>query len=330
MTEGSHETERQDAGPIMIEHGLADEARAWVTLLLSGAATQGDARLLAGWRLTSPAHERAFLQAARAHHIAREAIGSLRGQKAMRPGPSAGRSGIDRRILIGGGLSVAAGLAIFVTVRPETFVRRPLEEIETAKGERRILNVGRGISVELNTLSRVALRDDLGPGGFELLRGEALVSIDSSAGPVQMAAGAARIIAGDARLGLRSLSGDLSAACLEGQARVLLKGQEAMLAAGQAVAWSAGKLGTVTRLAQSATNEWWRGVLVFDNERLGDVIGELNRYREGRIVVANPAIAARRISGAFYINQLDQVVEQLRLAYGVRIVRMPGNIVVVS
>lgn len=330
MTEGRHETDPQDAGARMIEDGLADEARAWVTLLLSGGATQGDARLLAGWRMTSPAHERAFLQAARAHQSTREAIGVLRSEGADRTRPSPVRSGIDRRILIGGGLSVAAGLAVFVAVRPETFVTSPVGAIETAKGERRTVNAGRGVSIELNTLSRVVLREDLGHGGFELLRGEALVSIDPSAGSVQMAAGAARIVARGARLGLRNLSGDLSAACLEGRATVLLGGREALLEAGQTVAWSAGELGAVTQRAQSAASEWWRGVLVFDNERLGDVIGELNRYREGRIVVANPAIAARRISGAFYINQLDQVVEQLRLAYGVRIVRMPGNIVVVS
>src|SRR3954465_2196408 len=106
-------------------------------------------------------------------------------------------------------------------------------------------------------------------------------------------------------------------------------GREAVLNAGETVAWTAKALGQVARLPKTAVEGWWRGVLVFDNARLGDVIDELNRYREGRIVVATPAIAARRISGAFYIDQLDQVVEQLRLAYGVRILRMPGGVVMV-
>ncbi|WP_438852257.1 FecR family protein [Brevundimonas nasdae] len=314
----------------MIEDGLADEARAWVTLLLSGEATQGDARLLAGWRMTSPEHERAFAQAARTHQITREAIRSLKAERTPQVERRFGRAPISRRVLIGGGVAVAAGLATIAVLRPDAFTPSQLEEIQTAKGERRTVDMGHGVSVELNTLSRVALRDDLGQGGFELLRGEALVSVASSVSPIQIATGAARIIAGGARLGLRNLSGDLSATCLEGQARVLLKGREALLSAGQKVVWGAGELGAVTQLAQAAGSEWWRGVLVFNNKRLGDVIGELNRYREGRIVVANPAIADRRISGAFYINQLDQVVEQLRLAYGVKIVRMPGNILIVS
>lgn len=330
MTERGREIGQQDADARMIEDGLADEARAWVTLLLSGEATQGDARLLAGWRMTSPEHERAFAQAARTHQITREAIRSLKAERTPQVERRFGRAPISRRVLIGGGVAVAAGLATIAVLRPDAFTPSQLEEIQTAKGERRTVDMGHGVSVELNTLSRVALRDDLGQGGFELLRGEALVSVASSVSPIQIATGAARIIAGGARLGLRNLSGDLSATCLEGQARVLLKGREALLSAGQKVVWGAGELGAVTQLAQAAGSEWWRGVLVFNNERLGDVIGELNRYREGRIVVANPAIADRRISGAFYINQLDQVVEQLRLAYGVKIVRMPGNILIVS
>ena len=330
MTERGREIGQQDADARMNEDGLADEARAWVTLLLSGEATQGDARLLAGWRMTSPEHERAFAQAARTHQIAREAIRSLEAERTPQVERRFGRAPISRRVLIGGGVAVAAGLATIAVLRPDGFTPSQLEEIQTAKGERRTVDMGHGVSVELNTLSRVALRDDLGQGGFELLRGEALVSVASSVSPIQIATGAARIIAGGARLGLRNLSGDLSATCLEGQARVLLKGREALLSAGQKVVWGAGELGAVTQLAQAAGSEWWRGVLVFNNERLGDVIGELNRYREGRIVVANPAIADRRISGAFYINQLDQVVEQLRLAYGVKIVRMPGNILIVS
>ncbi len=330
MTERGREIGQQDADARMIEDGLADEARAWVTLLLSGEATQGDARLLAGWRMTSPEHERAFAQAARTHQITREAIRSLKAERTPQVERRFGRAPISRRVLIGGGVAVAAGLATIAVLRPDAFTPSQLEEIQTAKGERRTVDMGHGVSVELNTLSRVALRDDLGQGGFELLRGEALVSVASSVSPIQIATGAARIIAGGARLGLRNLSGDLSATCLEGQARVLLKGREALLSAGQKVVWGAGELGAVTQLAQAAGSEWWRGVLVFNNKRLGDVIGELNRYREGRIVVANPAIADRRISGAFYINQLDQVVEQLRLAYGVKIVRMPGNILIVS
>jgi len=329
MTERSHGTHGHDVGASMSEDGLARDARSWVTLLQSGEATERDAHRLAEWRQASSDHDLAFARAARAHGLARAAIAALRSQD------EAGslrrdRAAISRRWLVGGGMAAAASVVLAVSVRNGALISAPTQNVETGKGERRTLALGKGLSVELNTLTRVSLREDLGHGGFELLRGEAMVTVGQEAGVIQVVAGDARILAGEARLGLRNLHGDLSVACMDGRARVLLAGREAVLTAGETVAWSAKALGQVARLPKTAAEGWWRGVLVFDNARLGDVIDELNRYREGRIVVANPAIASRRISGAFYIEQLDQVVEQLRLAYGVRILRMPGGVVMVT
>jgi len=328
MTKGSHGRDGHDVGASMTDEGLAKEARAWVTRLQSGEATEQDARRLAEWRRISPGHEVAFSRAARTHAVARAAITALKTDAAWSPRGDLG--GVSRRMLIGGGVAAAASVVLAVYARDGALVGTSAGNIETDKGERRTVALGKGLSVELNTLTRVALRDDLGRGGFELLRGEAMLTVDEGAGSIQVAAGEARILAETARLGLRNLPGDLSVVCIEGRARVLLAGREAVLTAGEAVAWSAGALGRVARLPKAAAEGWWRGVLVFENARLGDVIEELNRYREGRIIVANPAIASRRISGAFYINQLDQVVEQLRLAYGVRIARLPGGMVMVT
>lgn len=328
MTEGSLGN-WHDMGASMTDEGLAKEARVWVTLLQSGEATEKDARELAEWRQTSPGHEVAFSRAARTHAAARAAITALKSEGSAWS-PRLDRAVVSRRLLIGGGFAAAASVVLAVSARQQPLIGTSAGSIGTDKGERRTVALGAGRSVELNTLTRVMLRDDLGEGGFELLRGEAMVTVDQGVGSIQIAAGEARILAGAARLSLRNLPGDLSLACVEGRARVLLAGREAVLTAGQTVAWSAKALGQVARLPKAAVEGWWRGVLVFDDARLGDVIDELNRYREGRIVLANPAIASRRISGAFYINQLDQVVEQLRLAYGVRIVRMPGGVVIVT
>ena len=80
----------------------------------------------------------------------------------------------------------------------------------------------------------------------------------------------------------------------------------------------------------AAVASWRQGLLVFRNERLGDVIDEINRYRDGRIVVANPNLRNRRVNGVFHTRQIDQVVDQLRLAYGVRAAAMPGGVVLLA
>ncbi|MGE5500915.1 MAG: FecR family protein [Ignavibacteriales bacterium] len=44
---------------------------------------------------------------------------------------------------------------------------------------------------------------------------------------------------------------------------------------------------------------WTRGQLVFDDEPLGAVVAELNRYTDRKMVIDDPMLAARPISGAF-------------------------------
>ena len=42
---------------------------------------------------------------------------------------------------------------------------------------------------------------------------------------------------------------------------------------------------------------WREGVLVFRDMPLSEAVAEINRYRPGRIMVLDDALAARRVSG---------------------------------
>jgi transmembrane sensor len=47
---------------------------------------------------------------------------------------------------------------------------------------------------------------------------------------------------------------------------------------------------------QRAT-DWQRGVLVFERQPLAEVVERLNRYRDGRLLVVDAALAQRQVSG---------------------------------
>ena len=48
------------------------------------------------------------------------------------------------------------------------------------------------------------------------------------------------------------------------------------------------------------------------------------------IMIANASLADRRITGTFYVKRADQIVDQMRSALDARIVRLPGDVVVVT
>jgi len=53
------------------------------------------------------------------------------------------------------------------------------------------------------------------------------------------------------------------------------------------------------RLDTARATSWRSGNLVFDGERLSDVVAEMNRYSREQLVIGNPALAERRVSGVF-------------------------------
>ena len=53
---------------------------------------------------------------------------------------------------------------------------------------------------------------------------------------------------------------------------------------------------------------WLRGYVVFQRARFGDVVAEMNRYSDKKLVVDDPALAGAPISGAFKAGDIDSFV----------------------
>jgi transmembrane sensor len=63
---------------------------------------------------------------------------------------------------------------------------------------------------------------------------------------------------------------------------------------------------------------------------LSKVIDEVNRYRQGRIVLMNAALGRRSIEAILPLDRTDELITLLREAYGVKITTLPGGIVVLT
>jgi len=312
-----------------VSDDVAGQAQAWVSLLLSGQATQADGQALSAWRSADERHEAAFRKAARLHGLIRQAAGELRSEAATAaPGAGASTRHSRRRFLVGGAVAASAAGVVVMLGRAGGMGARAAD-FETAKGEVRTVQLAKGVSAELNTLTRIARREDVGAGAFELLAGEALVSIDQDAA-VSIFAGDGETVARRARLSLRCLDGQVRVSCLEGEARVRSAGRTIDLPGRYSVTYDEASLAAPAPIDPMTEGAWRRGLLVFRDEPLGVVIEEINRYRQGRIVIASASLRERRVNGTFQTDRIDQVVDQLRLAYGVSATPLPGGVVVVA
>ncbi len=75
---------------------------------------------------------------------------------------------------------------------------------------------------------------------------------------------------------------------------------------------------------------WLQGQIVFDDEKLGDIVAELNRYSTRKIVITDDRLSQKRLSGIYRPGRLDSFSRAL-VEFGVADVRpdADGNVQVV-
>ena len=80
----------------------------------------------------------------------------------------------------------------------------------------------------------------------------------------------------------------------------------------------------------NAVLAWRRGLLLFNDTPLAQVVEELNRYRPGRIFLQSEELGMRRVQAQFSIDKLDVALALIRDLYGARLTYLPGNLVLLS
>ncbi|MFG1461339.1 FecR family protein [Xanthobacter sp. DSM 24535] len=100
--------------------------------------------------------------------------------------------------------------------------------------------------------------------------------------------------------------------------------QSAVLSPGDTVQYHLrGGLGRVDTVDVEQVTAWRKGFLVFDSVPLEEVVRQLNRYRRGRIIVANPQLAQRRVSGVFATRDLNDVIRTITAELGANASSLP-------
>lgn len=297
---------------------LQSEAHDWLVLLTSGRATVADAAALRQWCAQSTEHAQAF------EHSKALWQGLIPAAEALQAPRHYGR-----RAFLGGAVAASAAFFLVRNTVPGGFSGIGADYI-TAVGEQRRFDLNDGVSLELNTQTRVSRRQwPDGGQGIELLSGEVEVHAPQNV-PLKVRAGAGWISASQAHFNLRNIDHHVCITCLGGALQVDVQNRQIRLESGQQLTYDPQHVSATQAVDTSPVIAWRQQVLVFNDATLSQVIDEINRYRPGMLLLLNRELGQRKVQARFRLDQLAGVALLIRDAYGAKCTELPGGVVVLS
>lgn len=317
---------------------VEQEAQAWVMRFASGEATSADLQALKRWCGQTPSHAEAFAKANRLW----EALGPA-GQRVDWKSPARHSQTLSftpqrmgRRAFLGGALASSAAAAAYALVHPPLGLWPSFSQLtadyRTATGERKNITLADGVSIEMNAQTSIAVRKTVSDTRhIELLAGEAAVATGPDASQsFALIAGQGRTMARRAHFDVRYIGTTVCVTCLEGEIRVEQEGAATPLQAQQQILYSTRGQSSIRTVDPAVVAAWRDGFLVFHATPLAEAVEEINRYRPGKIVLTNDTLGRRLFNARFRIENVGEVVDQIRQVFGAKATSLPGGIVLLS
>ncbi|WBY08191.1 FecR domain-containing protein [Sphingomonas sp. 7/4-4] len=307
-----------------------DRAADWIIAREQGSWSDHDQQALDAWLEESDLNKAAFW---RLEHSWREAdrVAALGSGLAAAPRGRASAWRLRPRTwaaLTALAASVAAIVGVsFHEARPSRQAAVATASFATEVGGHRSLGLSDGSRVELNTDTRVRTAIGGDRRAVWLDKGEAFFEVSHRDGlPFIVHAGSREITVLGTKFSVRRFGGKVTVWVREGRVRVenvehASAARSAVVTAG-GVALSDGAATLVTSASPERVEQalsWREGMLSFDQERLGDIALEFNRYNRKKIVIGDAEAANIRIGGAFPASEPDAFARLLRDAYALEI-----------
>jgi transmembrane sensor len=281
----------------------AREAAEWLTRLNSRSVSNDTLSAFYEWRRT-PANATAFARVEEIWHRAGgldrdpEIAAAVRETLASKP-----KAFWGRRMVLAGGLSAAAGIAIGLWPRTLSY--------RTAVGEQRFVTLDDGSRVHLNTDSRIEVAFSGDSRRVRLERGEAWFEVEHDAGrPFVVATQDAKVRAIGTSFAVRRYRDGSRVMLAAGKVEVRnAAGQAAVLAPAEAIRISGGRLGRAEPIDVASEAAWRSGHLSFKDLDLADAVREVDRYSVHHVVLDAPELATRKVNGLFEIGDEQAFVD---------------------
>lgn len=200
-----------------------------------------------------------------------------------------------------------------------------IADYKSPAGELSRVALADGSRVTLDTATRLHAAYGARERRLELTRGRARFDVAHEARPFVVEAAGAIVVAHGTVFDVAiDASGAVRVALLRGSVEVRRSTAAASpgrwLASGQAVAVVPGRaIGPPVPLRPVDTG-WVSDMLSFEGMRLDEAVAAVNRAAPQRIRIADPGIAALRVTGAFHATDARAFAEAVVAAFGLRLV----------
>jgi transmembrane sensor len=198
----------------------------------------------------------------------------------------------------------------------------------TERGERSLLLLPDGSRITLNSASSVQTNYSKEQRRVTLIRGQAFFAVAKDAArPFIVTAGSRQVVAVGTEFDVSLSERQLRVTLVQGKVRVVAASQarpvakapaEVSLAAGSAMTVMEGGSELIEPVDTAHALHWRDGkvnYIIFDEERLEDVVTEMNRYSAEQLMIADPSLEDRKVSGVFDSSAGRAVARALE-AYG--------------
>lgn len=304
------------------------EAARWIIAEEAGLSP-AERRRFHDWLRTDPRHGDALRQA-------RAVWGDLGGLSPARnrlPETAAARF-FPRRLAMAAAVVLAAlwsGGAWWLAAPSWTALTA---DHRTAIGQTRAIILDDGSTLELSPATAVNLRFTDRERRIDLVEGEVFVTVtpmaDRDPRPFVVAAAHGRIQALGTMFDVARHGERVQVTAVEHTIRVSLEDAQdgastAELSPGQGIGYdgAARRMDQVhDRDAERAT-AWRRGRLIFDGVPLDQVAADLNRYGETRMLIADPRLGTRLVSGVFDAHRPEAAVAAIQSELKARSIPLP-------
>jgi len=192
-------------------------------------------------------------------------------------------------------------------------------DIVTARGERREIGLADGSKILLDADTAIDVNLSSSERRVRLLRGAAFFDVAHTGAPFVVEAGGGEVqVLGTAFDVSMEESREVAVTLARGSVRVSIPAntEAVVLQPGQKIAYGAHGLGEVGAADIDQEMAWHKGRFIFTDQPLANVISQIARYRDGRIIMLGSRMGDIRVSGNIALQDTDQALASMQSSVG--------------